>query len=184
MGFSRQEYWSGLPFPSPGDLPNPGIKPGSPALQADSLPTEPWGKPSKCLNTGKEKEGKCRKNCNGGLPSHLTQGESAQVFLCNAQRCSLQWMMSVLWSPKKIYLQDQGPGLITQELLCSRVLLKWKRNRERFWHGHQKGNRECPPPPLVLARKLSTFSVGYYSKSKECLNVAKVLLSPLPQFTF
>ena len=40
MGFSRQEYWSGLPFSSPGDLPNPGIKPGSPALQADSLPTE------------------------------------------------------------------------------------------------------------------------------------------------
>ena len=39
MGFSRQEYWSGLPFPSPGDLPNPGIEPGSPALQADDLPT-------------------------------------------------------------------------------------------------------------------------------------------------
>ena len=39
-GFSRQEYWSGLPFPSPGDLPNPGIKSGSPALQADDLPTE------------------------------------------------------------------------------------------------------------------------------------------------
>ena len=37
MGFSRQEYWSGLPFPSPGDLPNPGIKPRSPALQADAL---------------------------------------------------------------------------------------------------------------------------------------------------
>ena len=43
--FSRQEYWSGLPFPSPGDLPNPGIKPRSPALQADSLPSEPPGKP-------------------------------------------------------------------------------------------------------------------------------------------
>ena len=41
MGFSRHEYWSGLPFPSPGDLPDPGIEPGSPALQADSLPTEP-----------------------------------------------------------------------------------------------------------------------------------------------
>ena len=40
MGFSRQKYWSGLPFPSPGDLPNPGIEPGSPALQADSLPAE------------------------------------------------------------------------------------------------------------------------------------------------
>ena len=44
MGFSRQEYWSGLPFPSPEDLPNPGIKPGSPALQADALPSEPSGK--------------------------------------------------------------------------------------------------------------------------------------------
>ena len=39
--FSRQEYWSGFPFPSPGDLPNPGIKPGFPALQANSLPSEP-----------------------------------------------------------------------------------------------------------------------------------------------
>ena len=40
MGFSRQEYWSGLPFRPPGDLPDPGIELGSPALQADSLPTE------------------------------------------------------------------------------------------------------------------------------------------------
>ena len=39
MGFSRQEYWSGLPFPSPGDLPDPGIKSGSPTLQADALPS-------------------------------------------------------------------------------------------------------------------------------------------------
>ena len=46
MGFSRQEYWSGLPFPSPGNLPDPGIEPGSPALQADSLPTEPPVKPA------------------------------------------------------------------------------------------------------------------------------------------
>ena len=45
MGFSRQEYWSGLPFPSPGDLPNPGIEPRSPELQADSLPMELQGKP-------------------------------------------------------------------------------------------------------------------------------------------
>ena len=43
MGFSRQEYWSGLPFPSPGDLPDPGIKPGSPALEADALPSKPPG---------------------------------------------------------------------------------------------------------------------------------------------
>ena len=45
MEFSRQEYWSGLPFPPPGDLPNPGIEPRSPTLQADSFPTEPPGKP-------------------------------------------------------------------------------------------------------------------------------------------
>ena len=45
MGFSRKEYWSGLPFPSPGDLPDPGIELRSPALQADSLPTELQGKP-------------------------------------------------------------------------------------------------------------------------------------------
>ena len=44
MGFPRQEYWTGLLFPSLGDLPDPGIKPGSPALQAYSLPSEPPGK--------------------------------------------------------------------------------------------------------------------------------------------
>ena len=44
MEFSRQEHWSGLPFPSPGDLPDPGIEPGSPTLQADALPSEPPGK--------------------------------------------------------------------------------------------------------------------------------------------
>ena len=49
MEFSRPEYWSGQPFPSPGDLSNPGIKPRSPTLQADSLPAEPQGKPK---NTG------------------------------------------------------------------------------------------------------------------------------------
>ena len=49
MGFSRQEYWVRLPCPLPGDLPNPGIEPRSPALQVDSLPSEPAGKPE---NTG------------------------------------------------------------------------------------------------------------------------------------
>ena len=46
MGFPRQEYWSGLPFPFPGDLPNPGIELGSPVLQEDSLPSEPPGRPN------------------------------------------------------------------------------------------------------------------------------------------
>ena len=48
MGFPRQEYWSGLPFLSPRDLPDTGVKPRSPVLQADSLPSEPPGKPYIC----------------------------------------------------------------------------------------------------------------------------------------
>ena len=49
MEFSREKYWNGLPFPSSGDFPNPGIDPGSHALQADSSPTELWGKPKRCI---------------------------------------------------------------------------------------------------------------------------------------
>ena len=59
MGFFRQEYWSGLPFPPPGDHPNPGIEPTSPvspALQADSLPTKPLGKPLVHFTLRKEKD--------------------------------------------------------------------------------------------------------------------------------
>ena len=54
MGFSRQECWSGLPFPSPGDLPNPGIEPGSPALQADTLPSEPPMQETRIQSLGQE----------------------------------------------------------------------------------------------------------------------------------
>ena len=50
MKFSRQEYWTGLPYRSPGDLPDPGIKPRSPTLQAHTLPSEPPGKPMKIEN--------------------------------------------------------------------------------------------------------------------------------------
>ena len=53
MGFSRQEYWSGVPFPSPGDLPDPGTELGSPALQADALTSEPSGKPNVLLGRSK-----------------------------------------------------------------------------------------------------------------------------------
>ena len=56
MGFSRQEYWSGLPCPPPGDLPNPGIEPvslASPELQADSLLLTPWGSHLCCVGDAK-----------------------------------------------------------------------------------------------------------------------------------
>ena len=51
LGFSRQEYWSGLPLPSPGDLPDPGIDPGSPALWINPLLSEPPGNPLRCQNS-------------------------------------------------------------------------------------------------------------------------------------
>ena len=51
MGFSRQEYLSGLPFPSPGELPDPGIEPGSPALETEALPSEPPGKLNGVINS-------------------------------------------------------------------------------------------------------------------------------------
>ena len=65
MGFPRQEYWNGLPFPSPGDLPDPGIEPGFPALQADSLPIELQGKPQpfKMDNVKKTDLAKCWQIC-------------------------------------------------------------------------------------------------------------------------
>ena len=63
----RQEYWSGLPFPFPGDLPDLGIEPGSPALQADSLPSEPPGKPDDRLNQVVHERQEC-----GAFPMRMT----------------------------------------------------------------------------------------------------------------
>ena len=63
MGFSRQEYWSGLPFSSPGDLPDAGMEPGSPALQADSLPFELSEIPSDMLGLLRINFKTCMANC-------------------------------------------------------------------------------------------------------------------------
>ena len=106
MKFSRQEYWSGLPFPSPGDLPNPGIKPGSPALQADTLPSKPPGKPLYCI-----------KNSHIMSIEHW-QSESAwrSLFLLHhpCERTPLCWALalgnaefSVCWSGGLYRIQGQ-----------------------------------------------------------------------------
>ena len=81
MRFSRPEYWRGEPFPSPGDLRNPGIEPRSPALQADSLPAEPQGKP---------------KNTGGGSLSllqkiFLTQESNQGLLHCRRILCQLSY---------------------------------------------------------------------------------------------
>ena len=74
MGFSRQEHWSELPLSSPGDLPDPGIEPGSPALQADSLPTELGGKPHYIICPFLK-----RKKLKLGEVKRLGQGHSASL---------------------------------------------------------------------------------------------------------
>ena len=82
MGFSRQEYWSGLPFPSPGDLPDPGIEPGSPTLEADALTSEPPGKPN-----------------NPAIPLLSMSPEKPELKKTHVPQCSLQH-----------YLQQLGRG--------------------------------------------------------------------------
>ena len=91
MEFSRQEYWSGQPFPSPGDIPHPGVETGSPALQADSLPLEPPGKP-KCLiiklqNAVRETKPDLSKRRNRQIHNHTWSfkrpvGTSQDLFDC------------------------------------------------------------------------------------------------------
>ena len=89
-GFSRQEYWSGLLFPSLGDLPNPGIKPRSPVLQADSLLTELWGKPKEydayiliCKNEKRNNQDKSRFHAQGSLASYSPWGHKRWTRLMN-----------------------------------------------------------------------------------------------------
>ena len=79
LGFSSHKYWSGLPFPSPGNLPDPGIEPGSPTLQADALPSEPPGKPRKD-HVKSQGSHKLTAGCRDGLqPGQGDIGESPVV---------------------------------------------------------------------------------------------------------
>ena len=87
MEFSRQEYWSGLPFPSPRDLPNPGIEPGCPALQADALPSEPPGKPHSGVNGDLLQENLCHTHTQSPCPCGrplltCTSTGDAQTHFC------------------------------------------------------------------------------------------------------
>ena len=94
MDFSRQKYWSGSPFPSPGDLPNPGVKPGSPTLQADTLPSEPPGKP------GELEEGQfslARRGREENLSGNRLHKEVA-ACVCTYV-CLSSWGANITWLP-------------------------------------------------------------------------------------
>ena len=94
IGFSRQEYWSGLPFPSPGDLPNPGMEPGSPALEADTLTSEPPGKCSnvkQCFLSFCESESVSHSVMLDSLQSHGLRS-TRLLFSCNSLARILEWV--------------------------------------------------------------------------------------------
>ena len=114
MGFSRQEYWSGLPFPSPGDLPNPGIEPGSPALQADALSSEPPGNSMK-------------------LPSPIKT--DSPTPLCHS--CLLTWPILWLWSVKvKMFvISSRVQIFVTPWTLAHPSPPSMEFARQEYWSG-------------------------------------------------
>ena len=177
MRFSKQEYWNGLPFPSPGDLPNPGIEPGSPVLQVDFLPSEPPGKqlkaciclflfsvqfscsvvsdslrphglqPTRLLRPwdfpGKSTEVGCHFLIQGIFP---TQGLNLGLLYC--RQILHHYATWVACGERLLLTHEKMPGFLASggeefnpgpetrldcsELLCNKVLLKYKGDRESF----------------------------------------------------
>ena len=105
MGFPRQEHWSGLPFPSPGDLPNPGTEPRSPTLQVESLLSEPPGKPYTPMQNKKLKKKKKThflkvEESHGELVQELTFkliAETAVLKVASLNPCIKMAQYSVRW---------------------------------------------------------------------------------------
>ena len=133
LGFSRQEYWSGLPFPSPGELPDPGIEPRSPALQADALTSEPPGKPTLQQENRLNEKPRHRNEQRPFTATRKSESEVAQSCptLCNAMDCSLPDSSCPWDSPGKntgvgchFLLQGSFPtqGLNPGPLHCRQIL--------------------------------------------------------------
>ena len=145
MEFSRQEYWSGLPLPSPGDLPSPGIEPRSPTLWADSLLSEPPGKPldhqgspfSKHFD-GKVGEGKLvnyhsnltlllSKQYKPEVTVRIPRWHSGEGSACQCRRPRFDpWVGKIPWSrkwqPTPVFLPEKSHGQRLQSTGLQRVL--------------------------------------------------------------
>ena len=112
MGFSRQGYWSGLPFPSPEDLPDPGIKPGSPKLQADALPSEPAGKPGPRT----ERRNQCEKYRGSRISRGFPGGTGGKGPICQCRRHKkfgfCPWVRKIPWrkewQPTPVFLPGES----------------------------------------------------------------------------
>ena len=116
MGFPRQGYWSGLPFPSPGDRPNPGIEPESPALQVDALPSEPPGKLS------------------GWVTHTLESSNTKEAFpLLGRFRTPCHASRFLVWGPYKGTGTPRVSGLEGQQDLITRLPQDWGKQRFQSW---------------------------------------------------
>ena len=109
MGFSRQEYWSGLPFPPPGNLPDPRIKLGSPALQVNSLPSEPPGNPWWIFRRVKQKH----LNVLGFIGG--ASGKNSDYQFRRLKRCWFNpWVRKIPWrrklQPTTVFLPGESHG--------------------------------------------------------------------------
>ena len=105
MGFSRQQCWSGLPFPSPGDLSDPGIEPESPALQADALPSEPPGKPNTAERICVTQTCLARNTKESPYSSHVLTPDIHSTFIKYSFRCHIH-CEALPGKPVKITISD------------------------------------------------------------------------------
>ena len=136
MGFSRQEYLSGLPFPSPGDLPNPGIEPRSPALQAEALTSEPPGKPFNREAGVISDILEWLFNTTGGILYILYPTWTVNLCPKSIEQWAEQSDISKYWNL----------GLVTQLCLTPCGSMDWGNcqaplSRQEYWSG-----LSCPPP--------------------------------------
>ena len=129
-GFSRQEYWSGLPFPPPGDLPNPGIELESPALAGGFLTTKPPGKPLRCSVVASNWHLEWPGKSGGTLPFPL---DSSRVFGGkNAANSSASGRKQVSCSRERTRVWERWAGFQRQGLTTTSPLLEWI--HEKLWY--------------------------------------------------
>ena len=172
MGFSRQEYWSGLPFPSPGDLPDPGIEPRSPALQADALTSEPPGKPHTHLGMLI----KLSSNC----PAQETDSQSHLLLTCyssfSVQSSSSHARFMPVWSGASLpqwedYFMIQAGEVFFSSLLALMILAPYSLSPALNWLLY-------PSPMTPFICSLNTYSwsacdvPGFAGEPKACLTPA------------
>ena len=132
MGFSRQEYWSGLPFPSPGDLPDPGIEPRSPALEADALTSEPPGKPSLRGCTERNTEASVWGSCSRYITWTYSRGNSRSIQTGGCSKNN----ESVTFKSVRVMKVEESLGTVHD---CENMTSHWN---ARFWTG-SFGCKQC-----------------------------------------